>query len=64
MDGARSRCEHLLDDLAKWEVVGVYTASEVLVDTFPLAGSAKAVDALRTCAFADAGLNRDDPFLK
>ena len=55
--------KEILNDVARYNDVGFFTG-ETLVESFNLEGSAKAVAALRACAFEVAGLNPDDPFLK
>lgn len=51
----------MLDDLAKHSGVGFYYGA-VLLQAFPLEGTALAVKKLRECASSEAALNPSDPF--
>lgn len=53
----------LLDDIAKATTIGFFT-DDVLVSSFELEGSARAIAELRKCAFEVAGMNPLDPFLR
>jgi len=53
-----------LRDFAKATIVAFYTEDDTLIGAFKLNGSMTAVQKLRACAFQQAGLNPNDPFLK
>jgi hypothetical protein len=53
----------LLDDVAKAQTIS-FATDNVVVSSFSLSGSAKAVAELRKCAFEVAAMNPLDPFLK
>ncbi len=55
--------KQLLDDFSKGKLVAFFTGS-LVVSSFALDGSAKAMAELRKCAFEVAGMNPLDPFLR
>lgn len=62
-EGAEN-ARQLLDDIAAYSTLGMFTQRDVVVYASPLDGSAQAMTQLRRCAFQVAGLNPEDPFLQ
>ena len=53
-----------LRDFSEATTIAIYTEDDALISAFNLNGSMIAVQKLRACAFQQAGLNPNDPFLK
>lgn len=56
----------MLNDLSRYDVIAfsIDGTANRMVGSYSLDGSAKAMSALKTCAFAMYGLNPNDPFIQ